>query len=528
MTNSGNQPQEKVAPAQPAVPRRMLTVVAQALIALTLVLGLMQYATEGRVAYTMDSLTYRDAALHFMAGHPMQSSNVMAEAPEREPLLVWPPAYPALWATVASLGNISIDDAPTVLNPALLAFTTLIVFWVCWMVTGSPAVACLVATASGFVPTSMIVFGHAWSETIFIPLVLLGYAAFWKYRTSRENLFWLASAAIFVGLANWIRYAGVAFIPILAFSVLVASSSSLGKRILHVIGAMLVCVALALPLWLRNWNLSGNISGSTRGGLAHSDRLALDMATIVDSFEHCFFAFSMVLRANLEIPIIVAITFLIFKAFRRHGVQWLHPPEIWLPLVWLSGYLAFLLYARTMQSGVPMDLRMLAVAFPFLLFALTPAVNAAFSERLLDVKTVLISLLLGLLINSGVHEALRTHKNYASADVPRWRSVFGLAFRDMRNTSPTSRALLESIGPIDPSALVMTDYRALYIRYLTGARAFSPYAEECPRWANGHADAVLLVGATEPPAWSINCMEIHPKWKLLRPTGRAAPSMYSD
>lgn len=513
---------------QPVIFRRILTTVAQALVALTLVLGLMQYATEGRVAYTIDSLTYRDSALHFMAGHQMQSSNVMAETPERQPLLVWPPAYPALWASAASLSGASIDNTPSLLNPALLAFTTLIIFWICWMVTGRSSVACIVAIVSGFVPTSMIVYGHAWSETIFIPLVLLAYAAFWKYRTSRESFLWLASAAIFIGLANWTRYAGVAFIPILGFSVLVASSNGVGKRILHAIGAMLMCIALILPLWLRNWQLAGNISGSARGGLAHTDRLALDIATIIDLFEHCFFTFSMVLRANLEIPIVIAVVFITVQACRRHGAQWLRPTEIWLPLVWLSGYLAFLLYARTIQTEVPMDLRMLAVAFPFLLFALTPAVNVAFSGRLLNIKTVLITLLLGLLINSGIYEAYRTHKNYTSADVPRWRSAFGLVFRDMRNTSPTSRALLESLGPIDHSTLVMTDYRALYIRYLTGTRAYSPYTDKCPPWANNHNEGILLIGAQAIPDWAKDCLKTHSQWKLLRLTGHAAPSMHAD
>lgn len=512
-----------------AIPRRSLLAFGYALIALMTAYLLMQFATGGRVAYTMDSLTYRDAALNFIDGHPMQATNVITQKPERLPLLIWPPAYPALWAWFATLSNTNIDETPALLNPVLLGISILSVFLVCWSVTGRSSVACVVAIVSAFTPTSMIVFGHAWSETLFIPLILIAYATFWNYRTSQGRFIWLAAAAIFIGLANWVRYAGVGFLPILAFSVISAAGIAFRKRMAHAAGAMFLSILLVLPLWLRNWQLVGNISGSTRGGVPRVDRLFEDLATIVDLFEHSLFAFSMVLRANLEIPIIVAIGFLVFKAFRCHGFQWLIPPEIWLPLVWLSGYLAFLLYARTIQAGVPMDLRMIAVAFPFLLFALTPAVNAALSKNLKNVQTILVALLLGLLVNSGLYQAYETHANYASAGVPRWRSNFALAFRDMRNTSPTSLALMESIGPIHSSTILLTDYRALYIRYLTGAQVFSPYSgNDCPRWADSHADGLLLIGATELPAWSINCTETHPQWRLLRPTGRAAPSMYSD
>ena len=489
----------------------------------------MHYATGGRVAYTMDSLTYRDAALNFISGHPMQSTNVNTQEPERKPLLVWPPAYPALWASTTSLNNINIDETPSLLNPVLLVLTTLSIFWIGWLITGKPTIACLMATINAFTPTSMIVFGHAWSETLFIPLLLLAYAFVWKYIISRDKFIWLAAAAVFIGASNWVRYAGVAFLPILGISVLAVSGNGVRKRVLHALSAMLLGVILALPLWIHNWKLVGNISGSSRGGVSRADRLFEDVRTIIDLFEHSFFAFSMVLRANLEIPIILIVVFILFRKFRHHGMTWLSLPTVRLPIIWLSGYFLFLLYARTIQSEVPMDLRMLAVAFPFLLLILTPAVNSAFSDHAPNVWKILITLLLGLLIYSGFNEAHRTHENYVTAGVPRWRSVFGLGFRDLRNTSPSSLALQESIRPVPPSTLILTDYRALYIRYLTGAQAFSPFpASDCTGWKSESADTLLLIGSSVLPPWAIQCLEKHPHWRLLRPSGRAAPSIYAD
>ena len=111
------------------VPLRVLAIIAYVLLVLTMAVALMQYATGGRVAYTTDSLYYRDAALNFITGHPMQTTNVTMQAPERQPLLGWPPAYAALWASVASMGNADIDDVPSLLNPTLLVITILSIFW---------------------------------------------------------------------------------------------------------------------------------------------------------------------------------------------------------------------------------------------------------------------------------------------------------------------------------------------------------------------------------------------------------------
>lgn len=508
--------------------RHVLLAPALVLIALAMVLGLMLFSTGGRVAYTMDSLYYRDAALNFVGGHPMQSTNVTAQRPERQPLLGWPPAYPALWASAAMMSGANIDDTPSLLSPALLVVNTLAMFWVCWMVTRKAAVACVVSVVNAFAPTNLIVYGHAWSETLFIPLLLLTYGAVWKYRISRDKFIWLAVAAAFIGAANWVRYAGVVFLPLLGFSVLVASGTAFYKRLFHATGAMLIGVALVFPLWFRNWQVAGNISGATRGGAARADRWFEDAATIVDLFEHSFFAFSMVLRANLEIPILIAVIFLSFRYVRRHGVQAVPPLETWLPCAWLTGYLLFLLYARKIQSGVDLDLRLLAPAFPFLLLAIAPAVSAAFSNCLLDIRKILVTLLLGLLVNSGLYEAVRAHESYASNGVPRWRSNFGLAYRDLRDTSPTSRAIRASIGNTDPSTLILTDYRAMYIRYLTGARAYAPSEGNCGHWTRESTNELLFIGAPELRTWATDCLKVDSHWRLLRPIGRAVPSMYAD
>ncbi len=175
-----------------------------------------------------------------------------------------------------------------------------------------------------------------------------------------------------------------------------------------------------------------------------------------------------------------------------------------------------------------MDLHMLAVAFPFLLFAFSHAVNVAFSTLSLDVIKVLITLLLGLLLNSGINEAYRIRENYALAGEPHWRAVFGLDYRDLRNTSSTSRALMKNIGAVPASSLILTDYRALYIRYLIGSQVYSPPpGGDCTRWKTNSEDGLLLIASPELPTWATDCLKAHPDWRLLRPDLRPRSSTHA-
>jgi hypothetical protein len=476
---------------------------------------LMWFASAGQVAYTIDTLYYRDAALNFMADHPIQTTNVDTPSPEFTPLLVWPPGYPALWALVAKLGSLDIDSVPSLLNPILLGITTLAVFWIAWMVSRRLCVAFLIAAVNACVPTSLLIYGHAWSETLFVPLLLLAYAAFWKYRTQDEKFLWLALAAASIGFANLVRYAGMPFIPLLGISVMATSSAAFSRRFMHAAGAIMLSVAFVFPLWLRNWMISGNISGGTRGGMPKSFRWLNDLSTLSDLLEHILFSFDYGLRATLEIPLSMAMVATLVWAIRRGSFSRIRAPEIWLPFFWAASYLLYMILARTIQILVPMDLRILAVAFPFFVLAAIPLVDKALFRPLLPTSLLAIAVL-GLLIHSGLSEAGRVHANYASLGQPNWRSDYAFVFMDMRKTSHLALGLREKIGPIPPSMLVLTDIRAMYIRYLTGARAYEPYPMHvCPAWAAPEENGVLLFRSEPMPAWADDCRKLHPHWRVV-------------
>ena len=514
-----------------------LSVAAWAALALLASLSLWFYATGGRVAYTMDSLTYRDAAVNFLAGHSLTASNVHSETPERVPLLQWPPSYPALWAVATFASAADIDRVPSILTPLLLGITVLSMFWAVALLTGRPAIACLLATVGAFTPSSMAVFGHARSETLFLPCVLLAFGALWKYKAAAgpaQQLGWLAMAAICVGLANWTRYTGVLFLPLLALSVVAVSGGPPLRRFVHASLTLLAALALVAPLWLRNYNLTGSLSGSDRGGMARhvADRLLGDLAAMVELLEHALFNFDMLLRAHLEVPAVAVAAYALIRAVRRYGCTPLPSAVAWTPLVWAVANLLFLLYARIFQRDVDLDYRMLAVAVPFVFLGFAPLIASAFSCRSDGWGMGLVVLVLALLVNTGLQEGRRVHENYAANKAPAWRARFAIVYRDLTLASSTARALKATIAELTASTLVLTDYRALWVRYLTGARAYAVSdAVSCTQWLRTHEEGVLLSGyPADAPSWASNpwapeCMRANPRWRLIRVSGNAAHSL---
>jgi uncharacterized membrane protein len=491
--------------------RRALAVAASLLVTLTIVFALMQFATNGQTAYTIDSLYYRDAAQNFLAGYPMQTTNVVVPIPAREPLLHWPPGYPALWAWGEALGAGDFDHVPALFNPVLLGATTLALFCIAWQVSGSLIAASVIAAVNAFEPSSMVIFGHAWSETLFIPLLLFAYAAIWRFGTS-QKFSWLVVAALCIGAANLTRYVGIVFLPILGCSVLALSGAAPGRRIAYAMGAMLLSAALIFPLWPNYWQLAGNISGFG-GGAPSASHWMQDVENVADLFWHTLFGFDYGLRATGEPLLLVAGTVAIVLALRLHGVGWLRRAEIWLPLGWLAGYLFFMLAMEARMVDVQVDLRYLGVAFPFLILATVPAIRAAIFSRSILLK-VLMAGALGFQVYSGCSEAERVHENYALTGEPVWRANFAQRFQDLNKTSVLSRDLHALVGNIPADTMILTDFRAMYIRYLTGAPTYAPTGSDCPRWADGRANGLLLIRSRALPDWARDCMKKDARWQL--------------
>jgi len=349
-------------------------------------------------------------------------------------------------------------------------------------------------------------------------------------------------AALCVAAANWTRYSAVVLVPLIALSVLWAPGLPLRLRLVNAAGATTASLLLIAPLWLRNHGLSGHISGSNRGGLPSHvmQRFTGDIGDMLAMFDHALFDFDFLLRAHVGPLIVLAVLVLVVRRVRRGRFEWPRPSAHQLPFIWAGASLAFLLFARSLQAQLDMDYRMLAVAAPFLFLAAASSVASLLAARSFagarSLKNVLVAVMLGLMVNTGFAEATRVHENYRSGHAPGWRPKFGMVYRDLSDASTATRALRLALADMPVNTLVLTDYRALYVRYVSTARAYQVAdADACAKWVRSFHSGVLLTGnsgqgITGRPEerWAQPCSEINANWQLMRIVGAGAHSMTVD
>lgn len=482
------------------------------------VLAMAIFASGWHIAYTMDSLTYRDAASHMLAGNPWQATNVFSASPSSIPLLQWPPLYPALWATASLLSNHNLDTAIPFLNWGLLAITSLLFYLGSLQANARPHIAACLTILHGSVLPVMVVFGSAWSETLFIPLVTAAYVMLTIYRRHPAQYIWLIGAALMVGAANWVRYAGVVFIPLLGLTLLSFTELSKQTRFRSLALAALTTLVSVSPLWLHNWLLTGMISGSARGGQISPQRIVSDWHTLIDLVAKSLFAFDTVLEALLTWPLLGLAVYVLVRLFRQRGALPLYDHKIWLPCLWGGAYLVFLFYARIVQQGIDFDLRMLAITVPFFFLASVPAVNASFGTSRIDAPKLLVLSLFSLTLWSAFCQTSETKENLASQGASSWPSTFSLVFHDLNRTSESSRQLEKTVTDSGTPQIILTDYRPLYLRYLTDIPAYAfTEVTVCKNWLQQYNNGVLLIQAPGNIALAKNCLTSNETWKLLTP-----------
>jgi hypothetical protein len=492
-------------------PRTLL--VALLVVAVTLVLS---FYTNGRhVAYTTDSLIYHDLASNMLAGHFGYMTNLESDDPPILPMTRWPPLYPAAWSIAAKLSGQELDGVIHAMSVALQVITTLTLFWAGVAITGSAPCAALITMMYGILPSSQSLFAYAWSETLFLPMVIVAMALTLRH-ANEPRLGFLLGAAVLVGLANLTRYVGVVFIPMLAFSVLVFSNRSWVLRFRDAAIATAVSTLVVLPLWLRNWSLSGHIAGSGRGGRGDPARLLQDSAQLFEFFGDSIFAFDKMYKAVLQVPLVIVLCIAVLLAANRNGFGLLREKRMLLPAAWGAGYLAFLLLTRLLAKEVDFDLRMNAVAAPFILLALGLPVLATFKSPNVVGLRVLIGVVGALVIYSGLSVARDVHAQRARDEDARWPSTSAQHFRDMSRSSELSAWVVSALAQTPRDDLVLTTYRPLYLRYLGWKRSHAISSdEECVAGVTRADHGTILVDNPYSKERARLCVASAPGWRVV-------------
>jgi hypothetical protein len=216
----------------------------------TILLATRNYGAE----LSPDSVGYIAAARHIASGLGVVSY-------DGAPLIVQPPLYPVLLATVDYVFGIDPLSAANVVNAVLFGLIVYLSGLLFFKLLKSSVALALLGTAYITVSIPLVeVSLMAWSEPLFISLVLL-YLIFFESYLAKADITLLVLSSLSVALACLTRYIGVTLISTGIVSILVFGRDSLRAKIRHLVLFVSIS-ALPVGMWLvRNYSLSGTFFG---------------------------------------------------------------------------------------------------------------------------------------------------------------------------------------------------------------------------------------------------------------------------
>jgi hypothetical protein len=326
-------------------------------------------------ATSMDSLTYISVARAIAEGQGIVAPNYDLASPAFSPMTMWPPLYPAI-LSVLCLGSectaSGVRELSLYLNFILMLGSSLIFF-----ILASKLVNTWLALATTvsllLLPAFQLNFMFLWSETVFIPLILLSLYCLTRYLDNTKSLTMLTVAVALIALATYTRYVGVAFAIALIVSLLFFSAEHYFQRIKILLISGLMYSILIAPLLIRNFLHSGHLSGGERG--APSLRLQEDSFGLIDLIAQELFSAQPLLLAAWVVLACTLITVCRYCAPKNDQASSQASAHLLLiPLLWSLIYLGFLIISRSVQH-IDLDTRMISVILPLLFLCVLGLTN---------------------------------------------------------------------------------------------------------------------------------------------------------
>jgi 4-amino-4-deoxy-L-arabinose transferase-like glycosyltransferase len=241
--------------------------------------GLFLLVTHGELTFDNNSVFYWSAANTLIrdgrlatgiAYEPYEGSALSASLAQGRvaglhPMAAYAPGYAVAIAAVAWCSGLRVDSAALLVNVASLIAIIFLVGWLTRQAAG-PAAALLAMTMTGSLPFFSGIARVASSEAQFTALVLaaLVCVVLWLEKPD-ERAGYLYAAGFFGVLATYTRYLGISFFVFLAVLTAYRFVAARGSRAnLHASAALIMYVALVVPLAMHNLRVSGHLSGAVR------------------------------------------------------------------------------------------------------------------------------------------------------------------------------------------------------------------------------------------------------------------------
>jgi hypothetical protein len=466
----------------------------------------------GRPILAHDSLIYYEAATSLANGTGLAYSG---ETPgiDHVPLTVWAPAYPVLLAAFHKYANVSLDQAASIVNFGAL-FAAIFLFYVLARKRTGVTLAALLAVILCFEHPIQFAGAHALSEALFLPFPLLTIYFCEKYFDT-DRMKYAALAGFAAALCALTRHAGAIFAILAPLAILLFSRAPFRRRIAAVGSCGLMESVILIPLWLRNFQLTGAFSGSNRGGGGSWSRIPTDIDALWTILVKLSFAGDAVVEFLLFWPLAFLSVYALARLVIRKP-EIVHDRLLLIPVLFACGYFAFFLFARITQNQIDMaSIRMLNILWPlaFLAGAALLGKMITLKDEHLALATVAIVLSLRVVTNEEVLR--RSHERAGSDAVPVYMLTYGTNLYNFRPESPMSRAMLARIGDTSQYDAFFSDIRPHVIQHLTGIRTYRWSAQStCEQLMAAGARGMVVLEQASLADKARACAVRLPSWKI--------------
>lgn len=322
------------------------------------------------VAISMDSLSYINAARKLIQNEGISLPDYGLEHGDVAPLTFWPPLYPIFLATgIPSnhLFDVDVGRSITWLN-VLSLFVTLLLFWNIAKTIVPKPLAIFATLLLGLLPSMQIIYLYAWSETLFIPLIVAAFISqlkFFEAAMSDRNK-WLCAGVSMLALAFQVRYAAIGVFVGFLISILLLNASSIPDKLILMAKSTGLFLILNAPMMLRNHLVANNLFGSRDQSSA---LLREDIPTLMHLLGLELFPFPMLFLFPIFLGLMAIVYIVTRPGDRKDIAENQHGKLVFFNgLVWSGAYLAFVVLSRQVYHS-DIDTRMVVPAMPLLILS---------------------------------------------------------------------------------------------------------------------------------------------------------------
>ena len=358
----------------------------------------------------------------------------------------FPPAVPAVVGAAKALGFDAYRAIALFNAVAFFGITVLAVL----LVNRHVANGKLRLGAGLFIATSaplLNITSMAWSEPLFIVLVLLFILMIENILRHRNEMFWAIFAGVTVWLAFLTRYAAVALIPVGLGSLLLDSMIRRTKQIPIRTVSLLALIPPSIPLaWMiRNWTVDGTLMGPRNPSIQTPFSIFKGLLGVLAQWLAPFPVRPLVaaILGLVVLALIVAPVLLAVVRSERIVATGRREPSLIPVALFIICYSTYLVLAEMVTAIDGIDSRLMSPLLVPLVVLLAVAVDRSRFRRQARIR---VQRLLTLIVAIGVTASILTVAKLATQPQ-------GFAAREWRDSE-----LIQAVRDLAPSAVIYSNY----------------------------------------------------------------------